>query len=420
MRRFLEIVRLELTSMWRSHSILALLAAVIGWMVLCIFVITGDGTSEGARQMYLKYSIGGAFTISLVTLSSAAASSISRERISKRLQLTMVRPVGDAIVALGRIVALVSIGALAIGLSAAIALFRYGSSRSCDLVLAPVMISADEEARQMYEIYMNDPETPEEIKKTDKATIIRLLTQKAGDNYQTIKAGETAFWMFNYSPVSNRNMAVRMRFTNSTDRREDVIGKFQFGALEGEIGEITCSIARIPLMAGAMSVTNSPSPGMLYCKNNGENTLMLRPRKDINLLIEADSFFANSVRMSVELLALLALCVSIGVFLSSALGTGVAVFTLISLLAVSEISPAIVEQYPDLLENDNIDRVGLNITRFAGKMTRPLSLLTPIEHLIRNEKIEESEVAAAIVVDMVLLPLFFAALAGFSMRRKEQ
>ena len=97
-----------------------------------------------------------------------------------------------------------------------------------------------------------------------------------------------------------------------------------------------------------------------------------------------------------------------------------AVFTLISLLAVSEISPAIVEQYPDLLENDNIDRVGLNITRFAGKMTRPLSLLTPIEHLIRNEKIEESEVAAAIVVDMVLLPLFFAALAGFSMRRKEQ
>lgn len=419
MRRFFEIVRLELTALWRSHAIIALLAAIAGWMQLCAIFVTGDGTAEGARQMYLKYFLGGAFTISLIALSSAAASSISIERIAKRLQLTMVRPVGGATIAIGRIVAISLVGALAMGLAAAIALFRYNSPRPCDSVLSPVMISAEEEARRMYDIYMSDPETPEEIKKTDKSIVMRLLTQKAGDNYQTMKSGETAYWKFNYSPVSNRNMAVRMRFTNSTDQREKVLGRFQFGEFEGEIGEITCSIARIPLVAGTMSVTNNPSPGVLYCKNTGGNTLMLRPRKDINLLIEADSFFANVVRMGVELLALLVLSISIGVFLSSALGTGVAVFTLVSLLAVSEVSPAIVEQYPDLLENDNIDRVGLVITRFAGKMTRPLSALTPIGHLIRNEKIEESEVAVAIALDMVLLPLILAFLSGFIMRHKE-
>ena len=145
---------------------------------------------------------------------------------------------------------------------------------------------------------------------------------------------------------------------------------------------------------------------------------MLRPRRDVNLLVPADGFAQNLARAYVELVAMLALLVSFGVFLGSALGRPVALFTAIASLAVAEMSPSVIEQYSDELENDPLDAIGLCITRAAAEITHPVSSLDPMSRLAEDVCIEPREVARVVLLDMLLAPLLFALLASVVIPRK--
>jgi hypothetical protein len=147
---------------------------------------------------------------------------------------------------------------------------------------------------------------------------------------------------------------------------------------------------------------------------------MLRPRKDIKLLSPADEFWKNLLRAYLEMVSAIALLAAFAVLLSACLGRSVALFVAMVTLIVSEISPSVIQQYPDQLESDFADRIGLHLTRAAAEITRPVSQLSPLESLSKDECIETGEAIRSTVVNLVMLPSFLALLAALAMPFKQE
>lgn len=421
MRAFWEIVRLELRRLWRSRAVHALVILSAAWVLATPHLLKSDGSPGGARELYIHFSAGGAFAITLIALASSAASSLAKERETKRLQLTLVRPVRFFHVALARIFALSLVAAANLAVAFAILAATVDLSVPCAHVISPVMMSPREEAVLMYDEFMKDPETPPEIRRTKKSIVLRLLTQKALDNYQSIAPGETAQWEFaaggTLDEGSKPNLSVRLRFTNDFDLREEVRGTFRYGAFEGVVSNMTQSVIKVPLARnGDLGAADAK---YLTFKNEGATSLMLRPRRDINLLVEADSFFCNLLRAYFELLAVATLTIAFAMLLGAGLGRSVAVFTCISFIFASVVSGDVIEQYPDQLETDRVDRIGLAITRAVQFASRPVASLHPLASLASDEMVETGETLEVFALDALLLPLLASLLSAAIMRRKK-
>ena len=210
-----------------------------------------------------------------------------------------------------------------------------------------------------------------------------------------------------------KGLSVRMRFTNQLEMRQEVQGVFRLGGLEGVVSNITQAVLTVPL-----SGTGKAAERLTF-ENNGQNALMLRPRRDLNLLVPADSFGRNLLRTFVTLVSVLALVVSFGVLLSSGLGRPVALFVAFVTLIVGEMSPSVIEQYPDELETNLTDRIGLAITRVAVHVTRPVSALSPLGALSRDECVEPRETWQLAVTDLLVLPILLSLVSGFVIPRKQ-
>ena len=276
----------------------------------------------------------------------------------------------------------------------------------------------------MYESYMKDPETPEAVKRTKKEIVLRLLENRAVDRYETIQTNATAKWRFggsSFAKATEDKLAVRMRFTSQYEMRQDVRGVFRFDGFEGTVSNITQAVLVIPLEShqSQSSQTSQPSATLSF-HNAGKSAVMFRPRKDINLLLPADAFGWNLLRAYVVLLAILSFVVSLGVFLSAGLGRPVAMFVAFVTLIVSEMSPSVVEQYPDELETDLVDRIGLHITRFAAEVTRPVSSAAPLEALAKDECVEPETVLRLAAADFLAVPLLLALLSALLLPRKQE
>ena len=422
---FWRIFWLEFTGFARSKSLALLVAASVLWMFSLPFVLKGDGTADGARELYVHFSLGGVFTLLVVALLASATGSLAREREAKRLQLTLVRPVRYTLIVLGKILAHVACGALVLAIACAILAFKTDLTRPCNHVLSPILPTPREEAKAMYESYMKDPETPEQVKRTKKAIVLRLLENRAVDRYEAIPTNACASWRFeglggskgSRSSRGVEGLAVRMRFTNQYEMRQDVRGPFTLGDYRGVVSNVTQAVLTIPLTS--QTSQTSQTQGRLSFANEGRSALMLRPRKDINLLVPADAFGRNLCRAYVALLAILAFIVSVGTFLSAGLGRPVAMFVAFVTLIVSEMSPSVVEQYPDELETKTVDRIGLYITRFAAEVTRPVSAAAPLEALAQDECVEPATVVRLAAADFLLVPIFLSLLAALVLPRKQ-
>jgi len=423
MNSFWRIFSLEFTAAVRSRTLLLLLVASLAWMLAAPFVFVGDGTAEGARALVVHYSLGGVAALLAVALLASATGSIASEREARRLQLTLVRPVRYSVVALAKMAALVSLGALVLAVATAIEACRTDLARPCRHVLSPVMPTPREEALAMYDAFMKDPNTPVAAKRAKKSVVLRLLAQRALDRYDTIAGGSVVRWNFKTggSALPDDGLSVRLRFTNAYDVRQDVRGVLFLrsgdSVWSGSVSNITQAVVEIPLKRERVGAATSELAELTF-RNDGNSALMLRPRRDVNMLSPADGFGWNLLRAYVELVAMLSILVSFGVFLGAGLGRPVALFTAIVALIVSEMSPSVIEQYPDELETDKIDSIGLYITRAAAEATHPVSSLVPLEKLSEDACIERREVVRTAVANMVFAPLILALLAALVIPRK--
>lgn len=412
---FWRIFWLECVTLVRTGTLAMLSVAAAAWMLVFPHLAKGDGTPEGLRELTIHFSLGGVFALLVVALLASAAGSIARERAAKRLQLTLVRPVRFAAVALGKIAAHVAVGAVVLALACAILAVRTDLRTPCRHVLSPMLPSPREEAKTMYAAYMADTNTPVEVRRAKRSVVLRLLENRAIDHYQTIPTNSCVAWKFGSLEGQEwiKGLSVRMRFTNQLEMRQDVQGVFRLGGLEGVVSNITQAVLTVPL-AGAGKATER-----LTFENKGQTALMLRPRRDLNLLVPADAFGWNLLRTFVTLVSVLSLVVSFGVLLSSGLGRPVALFVAFVTLIVGEMSPSVIEQYPDELETNLADRIGLAITRVAVRVTRPVSALSPLGALSRDECIEPRETWQLAVTDLLVLPLLLSLVAGFVIPLKQ-
>ena len=418
MRAFFDIFQLELRALSRSWSLAMLSAASAAWMLAVPRLVVGDGTAEGMREVCLRYGLGGVMALVTISMLAAATGSLARERAAKRLQLTMVRPVRYFMIAAAKIAALASAGAAVLALACALAPFAAGTAaegRRCVHVLHPVMPSPAEEAKAMYAEYMKSPDTPEAVKKARRSTVLRILETRAWDRYETVHTNSTARWRFRFDGMEaprSGEVSARFRFSNVNNARQDVAGELRLGALSAVVSNLTQTVLVFPLA--------DREEGVLTFRNDGKDALMMRPRRDVELLVPADSFVWNLLRSWAEMVAVVTLVVAFGVFLSAALGRPVALFTAIVFLLVSEMSPSVVEQYPDEFGATLSDRIGLMVARTVADATHPVSSLSPLERLSRDECVEPREVVRAVAVNVVALPILLAILAAFILPRKQE
>ena len=244
--------------------------------------------------------------------------------------------------------------------------------------------------------------------------IIRLLAAKAPDHYQTVATNETARWLFP-DFVPSGAVKVQLRFTNTYDTREDVCGLFRLGCAEGVVSNITQAVAKVPL---AGMIDQVVGERVLEFANQGGGSLMLRPRRDIKLLVEADGFGWNLVRALLELTAILSVAIAFAIFLGAGLSRSVAVFTVVAFLVLALVSPAVVEESDEFAFN-KYDRIGIRLARVAEKITRPAGSLAPLEKLAGDICVEKSEVAKTILLDFAVYPLVFIFLAALAIPRKQ-
>ena len=66
------------------------------------------------------------------------------------------------------------------------------------------------------------------------------------------------------------------------------------------------------------------------------------------------------------------------------------------------------------------DRIGLMVARAVADATHPVSSLSPLERLSRDECVEPREVVRAVAVNVVALPILLAILAAFILPRKQE
>lgn len=424
MNSFWRIFSLELIGFVRSKTLAMLTVVSLVWMFALPRLVHSDGTAEGLRELDVRYSLGGVLVLLVISLLASATGSLARERAEKRLQLTLVRPVRYAAIVLAKALAHVVVGAAVLAVAVVILACRVDCARPCAHVLKPLLPSPREEAKEMYAAFMADPETPPAVKRTKKAIVLRLLENKALDHYQTIPTNATLTWTFADPALATaEGLSVRMRFSTAFNSREEVRGVFTIGDWTASVSNITQAILTVPLARefrfGTGYKPMTPDSELAF-HNQGRNPLMLRPRKDIDLLLPADSFAANLLRSYVLLVVTLALVVAFGLFLSASLGRPVALFVAIVTVLVGEMSPSVIEQYPDELETKLSDRIGLVLTRFAAEVTRPVTTLNPLERLSLDECVEPSTVLRAVAFDGLLLPVVLAVLAGFVLPRKQE
>jgi hypothetical protein len=394
-----------------------LLLAASAWMLIFPNLAKADGTAQGTREIIIHYSLGGVFILLAVAILASSSGSLAKERAAKRLQLTMVRPARYALIALGSILAHTVAAAFVMLVAFLLIAPRVDLSTPCSHVTKPIMPSTQEEAKAMYDIYMADTNTPVAVREAKKSVVLRLLANRAVDRYETIGTNEVGRWRFRV-PDDTEGLAVRMRFTNQLDMRQDLLGEFRLGTLGASISNITQAVLTIPLKNRVQASTNEV--GTLEFFNKGVSAVMLRPRKDIELLHPADEFWKNMFRAYLECIAIFALLAAFGTVLSASLGRSVAIFVAFVALAVSEMSPSVVKQYPDELEKNALDRAGLYIARFTADFTRPISSLSPIGKLAKDECVEYSEVGNILLADLIILPTVLSLLAALGIARKEE
>lgn len=248
-----------------------------------------------------------------------------------------------------------------------------------------------------------------------KEDVVALLAAKAPDHYQTVGTNETASWEFAYLGTTDK-LSVQLRFTNMYDTREDVNGRFSLGQATGAVSNITQAVTKVPLSGVA-----GPSDGLarvLAFENHGGSSVMLRPRRDIQLLVEADSLACNLTRATLELVAMLSVALAFAMFLGASLGRSVAVFAVITMLVLTALTPSVVAD-ADEFASEKMDRIGYKIAKFTEKFTRPLGALEPLEKLANDVCVERAEVVRVMTLNLGVYPLLLLMLSALVIPRKQ-
>ena len=412
--------------LWRGKTLWTLLAAVVAAHMLLPGIARSDGTLAGTLEMHVRVVFGAVASLAYVTALAISCGSFAREREDGLLPLSIVRPVSAFSVAAGRWSAIMLLMALVLAANAVVAnavlpLKPYAPG-NCRKHHSPTLPPAEVTAAAMMEEFLKSDRTPEAVKKAPRAAVLALLTSKENERYEVIHPGKSLTLPFVAS--LDGGLSVKVRFSTMYNTREAFSGRFSYKGCEGVVSNSTQAILEVPLHAptidyydGFEPLTKPISPNLTFT-NTGKSDVMLRPRRDIELLSPGDSFLVNSVRASLEMLSVVGLLAAFGLFLSAALSRPVALFTAAVLLAATLMAPDAVSQFPDEFNATVGEKAGLAISRAVTRFTAAISELSPVSDLATGRAIDWNALARAAAANLVAWPAAFLALSAFILRRK--
>jgi ABC-type transport system involved in multi-copper enzyme maturation permease subunit len=404
--------------LWRGKTLWTLLAAVVAFHFLLPGLVRSDGTDAGAFEMTVRIVFGAVFAVVCAASLAIGGGMFAREREDDLLPLSLVRPMSAFSIAVGRWLAVVLLFALVLAVNAVLVNIvpqKGGfAPPDCRVHVGPALPPAEVSAALAMEAFLKKDTTPEAVKKSPRAAILALLTAKENERYEVVRPGQTVSWPF--AGVPSGPLAVKTRFSTMYSMKAPLNGVFRFNGCEGIVSNNTQAVLEVPLVACMTANTNGND--LLSFTNTGGNDVMLRPRRDMELLVPGDSFKANSIRASLEMLALAGLLAAFGLFLSAALSRPVALFTAAVLLAATMMAPDAVSQFPDEFNATTGEKVGLAISRAVMIFSSAFSDVSPVSDLASGKAIVSSGLFRAMMVDLVLLPAPLLALAAFLLRRK--
>ena len=422
-----ESLLFTLRAMVRGRVLPLLLAAValIHWLMPGF--VRSDGTSSGALEMYIRSVPGCVAVVVQLTILAVACGLFAKEREEKRLALTLTRPVPAFSVAVGKWLALAAVSAAALMASSLLLfLFPHGPGGDkafppCRHHYAPSLPPPDVCAGQMLESYLNDPETPEAVKKASKGAVLTLLTTKEQDRYDVVKPGESFKWPYDVKALREKMsegapLSLRVRFSTLFDMRTPVAGELHLGGYAAVVSNNTQALLDIPFAHAGCAMTNE-APSLVF-SNTGESTVMIRPRRDLEVLSPGDSFWWNLFRSQLETLSLSMLLAAFGIFMSASLSRPVAIFTALCSFALVLMAPSVIVQFPDEFHAPLADRIGLAISRLIQTATSSVSVPSPVSDLAEGRAIEWPDLMRTFVGNAVVLPAVLLAAAAFVARRK--
>ena len=413
-------------SLWRGKTLWTLLAAIIVAHFFLPGIVRSDGTLAGNLEMHVRVVCGAVAALVYVSALSISCGLFAREREDDLLQLSLVRPVSAFAVALGRWLALLllEVSVLAVNvvfINLILAMSPYPPG-SCRIHHEPSLPPAEVSAAMARAAFLKSDTTPAAVKKAPRAAVLALLTAKENERYEVVRPGETASWPFEV-PLGE-DLTVKTRFSTMYNMKAELNGIFRYRGCTGVVSNSTQAILETPLMASQVddsvrdaSITNSNSLGLTFT-NTGKSDVMLRPRRDIELLVPGDPFWANSLRASLEVLSLAGFLAAFGLFLSAALSRPVALFTASVLLVAALMAPDAVSQFPDEFHATMGEKVGLAISRSVMRFTASLSEISPVSDLASGRAIAPRALARTLLADLAVWPCLFLGLSAFILRRK--
>ena len=433
-RRVFGITMLAIRASLRTKTVIALFMLLTLCVVLLPSVIKSDGTAEGSCRILLMYTIGFSFGILCLSTLWAACALFAAEIGNLRIQLSAVKPVRASEFWLGKWLALLLLNAFlltAVYVGVYIQLRWqmhkndwYGQvALSSRTVTRPTLPSVEQEAREMFALLKANDSLPEDM---SERAIMRSLTDNAMERYNVINPGEEQAWHFTLErPLrTDETISVRIRFDTEYSTRAAVLGVCRLEAdgrsVEVPLDDFSFSEIEFDVSGEAFGPATAFTLSFHHTGDPKESpALMLRFRQDVALLTSGGTFEANLARAALIQWSVLALLAAFGLTLSAGFSLPVAVFTATVLLVLTIVGNSVVTvvSYED--EKVWTNRPGIWVSRGVAALTQHAMQDSPLEHVIRGERIEMRALYAALLWNVLLAPALFAAMGMYTLSRRE-
>ena len=269
----------------RGHVLTALMALTVLAHLLLPAIVRSDGTEAGGREVFLRAVPGSVYMVLCVALLACACGLVARARESHRLALAAVRPVSAGALLFGPLLALVAVAALVLAFNAGLTCAR-GGWTDCRHVYAPELDPPEKAARQMLQEILANTNTPQEVRSAPRHRLLSILIGREVDRYESIPPGRDMAWPFPDEAASvPEGVVARIRFSTQFNMRASLSGVVTLGPWSAVVSNNTQSVLEIPL-------SRPPDQGAgwdakLKFRNTGKSTVMLRPRRDVEVLTPA-------------------------------------------------------------------------------------------------------------------------------------
>ena len=445
-RRVGGIALLAVRASVRTRLVATLLVLLAACVTVLPGVVKGDGTAEGELQILIAYTLGLSFGILCLAVMWAACALFAAEIDSQRMQLSAVKPVRAAEFWLGKWLALLGLNALfLLAVYAGVyAQVRWQSHRrgwgASDLpasrhVTRPVLPTPREEALATYAQMRRQNAVPEG---TTERAVLRTLEEKAVERYDIISPGDEVAWRFRLgAPLREAEaVTVRVKFDTEYSTREHVAGVCKLRCLETgaqavevPLSDFTQNAIEFAVDARAFAAwgADATAEGLrefeLTFRHTGDakrsSALMLRFRQDVALLTAGGSFEGNLARSAFVHWSVLALLAAFGLTLSACFSFPVAAFAATVLLVLTMVGNAVVQVVSEEDSKAWQNKAGIWVSRQVHEVTRHAVKANPLEAVREGEQIQGAVIGDALVWNVLLLPLVFAALGCAALRQRE-